>query len=137
MIKIHTTIIRASEKKKLSYETTDGEIFDSKWRAKSHQRLIGAMKIRDSLAGHSGWFLVISQKELESLWLCASQGQWWDSEKKHHVSFPSWVQVSAYQDRDRYWCTEIRELTCNDLRCMNTLITNVLNENDLEALDEY
>lgn len=149
--------VPASEKKIVSYTTTDGETFNDKWKAERHQRLIDALKVRDTLDEYDGWFRVCSQAELESLWLCKSDGRWWDSGKKHYISFPAWVQVSVYQDRDRYWHTEIISLEDCDLRRMASSLTNALcvivktphirgylGKNDpkaleqcLDALDEY
>jgi len=117
---MHTNIIKvpASEKRVTTYTTTDGSKFGYKHKAERHQRAIDSLKIRDALTYYNEWYLVSSQAELEALWLCASDGGWWDSQKEHYISFPSWVQVEAWKDQDRYWHTEIMSLTDGDLRRM-------------------
>lgn len=115
----------------ITYETTDGKTFGWLGDAEIHQEYINAQESIKAIPNNGGWYLVRSYSEAQIVWLVSSGGQWQEGKiRQHYISFPAWIKVSAHQDNNRYWHTELEELNLGDLRMM-------LDEFNEDELAEY
>lgn len=103
---------------KLTYTTSDGEIFDAREKAESHELVLAYTQDYNNVKQVGSFYYLRDWDDLEAVGVILTKGyldtDWHDEVNFHKENFPFWADVS----HDGYYITIERAMNTLDLQEM-------------------